>query len=353
MYFGLVLGNQGIKKNDFQNINFNINRLKYLGYFVVLLQIMDVINIYEVRNGTTYTINYLTQVFNDHAYLLIVTLFIVCDKSENIKDKLRLFNLVFILFVIMYTISGSKSALLVITFLLIIYQFTLSKLLNNGIIIFYKFKYLSLLFIALPALFIIGKIFRIFLQLDFDFNKISVQYLTEELGDSILALIYRLIQGGFDQYLAIFKNFILSDYNYDFSLIFITYIIKNTLNLLLPGTIFPEAFVMSSQLFPDVLFKENLISSITIENLIIKLNTQPYSIFGFFCIIFGILSPIILFIGSYLFSKLVHYVRSPVLKLSLIYFFGSLLSCFGLDVVIGNTFLILIGMYAMLIVVKD
>jgi len=352
MYFGLILGSKKNKKFYVKRFSLNIKRLKFLGIVVIIFQLIDVINIYEVRNGGFYSINYLTQILNDHAYLLIVTLFLVYDHSINANEKIKFLNIVFIAFLILYTISGGKAGLLVITFLLLVYQFSLAKFLNKENVIFYNINYVLIILILLPLLFIIGKIFRIFLQLDFNFNKITIEYVSEELADSILSIIYRLIQGGFDQFLAISNNFLLVDYDYNFNIIFITYLVKNTVNLLLPGTIYPEAFTMTSQLFPDVLYKRDLISTNTIETLILKLNTQPYSIFGFFSIIFGKLSPFFLFLFSYIYSRIFYYINPPVLKIVMIYFFGAFLSCFGLDVVIGNSFLILIGMYTMLTFVK-
>ena len=71
----------------------------------------------------------------------------------------------------------------------------------------------------------------------------------------IIAIILdRFCHDGIDRFFLIFHGVWVSDFDGNFLQDFYSYLKKNLLNLLLPGTVYPEAYAPSSQIFGSVLF---------------------------------------------------------------------------------------------------
>jgi hypothetical protein len=118
-------------------------------------------------------------------------------------------------------------------------------------------------------------------------------------------------------------------------------------NLLLPGTPFPEAYAPSSQLFPDVIASGDLNGNLTLFEFIHNSNTQPYTLFGIFILLFGVISPLVLFLIMVIFLFCFNRLENHFLRMAIIYFFAAALSSFGIDSVIGNSAHLLVSMVLM------
>ncbi|GBL32940.1 hypothetical protein EMGBS12_12500 [Methylophilaceae bacterium] len=161
--------------------------------------------------------------------------------------------------------------------------------------------------------------------------------LQEKIRSTLNHILYRLAWGGSDRLILIMNSYLIPDFEATSN--FILYLIKNFINLTLPGTIFSDAYLPSSQIFVDIIEKnsyENL-KFINKTNILSKLNTQPFTLYGFFIILFGFLAPVFIFIFSYSFSKFYNSTKYIFLKLASFYFFWSFLSCFGFEVVLANS----------------
>jgi hypothetical protein len=138
---------------------------------------------------------------------------------------------------------------------------------------------------------------QVFQKVFFDINYLSIIGLEK--------ILIRLTNHGMDQFILI--NLTFSEYDFEYAKQFSLYIYKNFINLILPGTIYLEAYSPSSQLFTEILFKSNLNGEIEELELLNKLNTQPFTAFGFFTILFGsYLSLIISFIYFFFLSLLIN-----------------------------------------------
>lgn len=336
----------------------SLNRIWMLFIIVILVSITDTLNFYNIKgNNLEVTNNVLSLIFGDKVFIYLIAV-IVVFKIQNLdvnnrKKYLYILSLVILYSVIINSLGGSKAGILVAITLAIFLPLSLSLNENFKYFPFFKVKVIVLLFVALPILFYVVNIFRYFIVTGQSFN-VSNLYLIAEYGSESLeeifeSMFYRLSWGGFDRYHIIFQSFIIDYYDINYSLDFLNYIVKNTINLLLPGTIFPESFVMSAQLFPLVINKDILLGLLSPEELYNSFNTQAYSIFGIFIIIFGFFSPLLLFIFIIFTSYLYRKFSNILFRLALIVFFQHLLSSYGFEVNIGNTFLFLISIIFMLI----
>ena len=90
------------------------------------------------------------------------------------------------------------------------------------------------------------------------------------------------------------------------------------MNLILPGTPYPESYIPTSQLFYQVVSKESIFSELNQTTFLRHANTQPYSLFGFFTILSGPFSIFISFIFGFIFSIVYKIIDSDFLKALLI-----------------------------------
>lgn len=172
-----------------------------------------------------------------------------------------------------------------------------------------------------------------------------VAYNLNDIFDLLNGIGYRLAWGGLDQFLLVFHSFILNSYEMSTALNLITYAAKNFINLIAPGTPFIDAYAPSSQLFYSVIDKANLISDFDAVSLVKSLNTQPYTLFGFFTILFGAFAPLFLFILMRIFNKIYFGIDNIFIKIIMQYFFINSLSLFGAEIVAANCINLLISIF--------
>jgi len=175
---------------------------------------------------------------------------------------------------------------------------------------------------------------------------------TSVIYDIINQILYRLSWGGVDRFSLIVQSFSTNAFDYDYAREFFNYLAKNTLNLLLPGTPFPESYAPSSQLFSQVIHKGDMSGEIDTEVLIRALNTQPYTIFGVLVIMFGFAAPIVLYLSTFAYIFVFNKTSNTFIKITLIYFFWVALSSFGLEVCIGNSVHLFVSILLMYFLIK-
>jgi len=78
-----------------------------------------------------------------------------------------------------------------------------------------------------------------------------------------------------------------------------------------------------------------------------SINTQPYTIFGIFTILFGQLSPVVIFLYHALLSLIFSLTKNFILRLTIIYFFITAMSSFGIEIAIGYAYHIIISLFFM------
>lgn len=308
-------------------------------------------------NGGEKETSWLAFVFFDHAYLVLAGTLLFCKLNEfntiQHSRKISIFlSLIYAGSVFVYFMAGSKAAILVMFNLLIFYP--LCAFMGNNELKIQFFKSSVLLFLgglAIP-LFYFALIHRINIRngipVSIDSWMIGVVNLNWAMIKEIFReVFYRFAQGGIDRFLLIFQSVIVQDFDWYASKKLIVYLAKSIINLLLPGTPFPEAYVSSSQLFPQVIANEELNGNLTLTEFIQNSNTQPYTLFGTFILLFGILSPLVLFLITFSFICFFNVLKSNVFKITTIYFFAAALSSFGIDSVIGNSAHLLVSIVLM------
>ena len=121
---------------------------------------------------------------------------------------------------------------------------------------------------------------------------------------------------------------------------FLIYVGKNLANLLLPGTPFPENYLMSSLFMKTILERGEFISGDYFK-LIKILNTQPFTVFGAFILIFGYLAPFAFFFFCILIKKGIN-ISQPSIAIGFLLFFLSALPMYGIEIVVQNTVMYII-----------
>lgn len=291
--------------------------------------------------------------FSDQAYLLLAgTIFIFKNSKIAInynKNNLYL-SLIFILFVIVNFYAGSKAAPLVVFIVLLLCPFGLSIDYRCAQVFIIKPRYIFIIAILSPALYMMAHSARLLYAGGVD---PTIDLLIRELFyidwsnifELLNGIIYRLAWGGLDQFLLVFHSFILNSYEISTALNLITYVAKNFINLIAPGTPFIDAYAPSSQLFYVVIAKANLMSDFDAVSLVKSLNTQPYTLFGFFTILFGVFAPLFLFIFIRILSKIYFWFDNIFIKIIIQYFFITSLSLFGAEIVAANCINLLISIF--------
>ena len=161
-------------------------------------------------------------------------------------------------------------------------------------------------------------------------------------------IFYRLSAGGFDRCMLLFTAFsssLLPEYG---SQQFLPYLLKNLVNLLLPGTPFTEAYAPSSQIFWQVLDSKSLDGDVSANYLLTSINSQAYTIFGVMTVIGGWLAPLLLVGYNLIFCIAYNLFYSFFIRATLVYLYIVTLSSFGFEVGFGyafHVFICLVFMY--------
>ena len=365
IWLGII--SAGVSKREISQPSFSSIKLMpilLLGVIVLAVTWIDNQGFANVRLHDTEKINSLLAfIFFDHAYLIMAgsVLFFKLNESKymiNSREITTLISVIFFGFILMHFIStGSKAAILVIFKLFIFNTFCLSKGYPNTRVLFPSIKFLAILALLTPILFHFALIQRISLGSGIapDLNTLWAGIYKVDASviyDTSSQILYRLSWGGIDRFLLVFQSFVIDNFNSDTSREFVIYLAKNTLNLLLPGTPFQEAYAPSSQLFPLVIRNQAMNGNIEVTDLLLNLNTQPYTLFGVFTIIFGLAAPVFLYFFVFILVFIYNKIRAPLIKISLLYFFSASLASYGFEVVIGDSAHLFVSILLMYFLIK-
>lgn len=364
MWFGIISVNPTSRRIN-PNIFSSIGLMPILWLCVIVLVVTWIENdsFAAARLGGVGKINSLLGfVFFDHACLVMVGLILLfkineTNNSVNSTKITRLISAIFIGFTAVLFLAGSKAAILVIFILFVICPFCIFNEYPHLKVSFLAPKFIFILGLLTLPLFYLALIQRISLGsgVSPDLGTLLAgvaQFDMSVVHDILNQIFYRFSQGGIDRFFLVFQSFVVNVFDPETSREFVLYLAKNTLNLILPGTIFPESYAPSSQLFPNVIQNMHMDGDIDSISLLQSLNTQPYTIFGIFVIIFGFASPVFLYLFTffyvYLFNKNIH----VFLGITMIYFFSGALTSYGIETVLGNSvhlFVSILLMYCLMV----
>lgn len=334
-----------------------------LGIIVLIVTWIDNQTFFDVRlEGVEKTNSLLAYVFFDNAYLIMTGYILFFKLNEpryivNPKKITTLLSVLFIAFVSLIFLNGGKGAFLSVLFLFVLVPFSAFREYPGARVSFPSIKiFLMLVFVA-PPLFYLALIQRIALGSGI---APDLSTLIEGLSkfDASVAydvskqIFYRLSWGGIDRFLLIFQSFSINSYDSDTAIKFVNYLAKNALNLILPGTPFPESYAPSSQLFPEVIQKDLMGGTIGTNELILSFNTQRYLIFGVFIIIFGFAAPVFLYLFTFGYIVIFDKINNIFLKITMVYFFTGALTSSGLEVVLGDSFHMFVSILLMYFLIK-
>ena len=294
MVFGLVIGGKITVKLPLRPLIVKkpqtIYFLIFLGVLIFYISIRDFSNyLTAIFNNEEKTESFIALLFNEKTYQLIFPILFYNVPRNAIRKSVFNFGIIMFTFLILDLLGGSKAALLQVftsfflTPLMIFYIYEKQ-------IIWPRTKLFLIGGVLVIPLFIFTMISRelsntgITVTLESFLNLVNSSY--DFNIQIIIDLISHRLSALLNNFLLVFTEFsgvIDSSYRLDF----IKYSFESFLNLILPGTPFPNSYVTTSQLFPLVLEKEILQSGLDKVTLLKQANTQPYSIFGFLMIIGG------------------------------------------------------------------
>ena len=364
IWFGIIsAGTKVMKINQNYFSSIKLIYIYLLGSIVLVVTFIDGQAFANVRlQGVEKVNSLLAFVFFDHAYLIMAGLILLFKLSEPryIKNPIKITTLVFIMFVAFTSLSfigGSKGAILVTSTLFILLPFFISRVYSHAQITFPSIKFIAfLLFLAMP-LFYFALIQRINLATDIEPNLDTLllgvsEFDMDVASDIVKQILYRLSWGGLDRFILILQSFVIDTYDIDTAREFVNYLTKNTLNLLLPGTPFLESYAPSSQLFLQVIQKNLIGVELSSSELILSFNTQPYTAFGIFVIIFGFAAPIFLYLFTFFYAFIFNKINHVFIKITMLYFWLGFMNSYGIEVVLGNSLQLLVSMLLMYWILK-
>jgi hypothetical protein len=352
-----------IKEKIFQSVS--LKAILFLGIIVFIVSWNDIQNITAVRIEEAERLNSLiTFIFFDYAYLIMAGLILFFKSNEinyivNLRRINLLMSVIFVGFIVLFFEAGAKSAPLSIFTWFILFPIAFFRVYSHARLPFLNIKAIVIILLFTIPLYYFAVLKRANLSYGTAFDLSSYLAAAQMFEVNVIyeifyQILYRFSQGGLDQFILIFQSFIIYAFDLETASKFVTYLGKNTLNLILPGTPFPEAYLPSSQLFHEVIEK-NLVGSggiVDIKTLLNSLNTQPYTIFGVFIIIFGMFAPVFL----YLFSLAVIFVfgmfHNIWIKSTILYFFVGTITCYGFDVTVGNSAHFFVSSWIMYFILK-
>lgn len=254
--------------------------------------------------------------------------------AHNVRSVVALQGLLLLVYLCLFTIAGSKGAIVSALFLCIIIPIACAPILGFHKVLVPRFGFAAVLASVAPLLFFLGQLFRSVLgqkSATFGDFESAWQLNFNNLGDlSVLmqTILYR-ISAELNRYLLLATDFFQNGDN-PMRMDLMQYISKNVANLLLPGTPFPENYYMSSMLLPSLLSQIPLGSGDYYE-LGSQLNSQPYTIFGLLMFFFGNASPLIFLLYSFVIYWFLR-VGSSLVAIGGLLLFQFSLSMYGLEV---------------------
>lgn len=342
--------------------NFPIRSTVVLGLVVFAVTFNDIAISFEAKkNNTAGSEGLIKFIFFDHAYLFLAGISIFqlnkYTSFKEIQNKRRSIISIAVLFILLSIFAGSKAGFLgVFSFFFLISYFYIR---NNpdAVLYFPSMKVLLVLFATSPIVYLAVTFYRIGLTTSYQFNFMTLFEIFSIIDMNTIAallenIFYRLSAGGFDRCMIIFNSFssfLMPEYGLKD---YLPYLLKNAVNLFLPGTPFQEAYAPSSQLYYQVIAQKPLDGDLSEAYLLRSINSQAYTIFGVMTIFGGWIAPLLLIFYNYLFCIFYNLFRSLLIRMILIYLYMVTLSSFGFEVGFGYTFHVFISLFIMYYIIK-
>ena len=168
----------------------------------------------------------------------------------------------------------------------------------------------------------------------------SLGYLSDEI-------FYRLSWGGIDRFMLIATTFVSGEISSYGIQEYLPYMLKNFANLILPGTVYLEAYAPTSQLFSQVISKTPMDGDVSAAYLLGSINSQAYTIFGVMTVLGGWLAPLYIFVYNLMFCVFYYFFKHLFIRMTLIYFYFTSLSSFGFEIAAGYAVHVLICFFFM------
>jgi hypothetical protein len=342
---------------------FGVGNILFLGLLVLGISFIGNQEFIDARlNGRAKNESLLLFMFFDHAYLVLASILLYFLVNKGQLNNRRFFLnikwahvLIFIFFVIFFFNAGSKGAILVVFILFLLYPLYLSRVYNDSKILFPSFMFVLSSSLIAPVMFYIASLFRNDVALGLQTASVVsyIQFLDlNALLETLKLIAYRLSAGGLDRYLLILQSFPIDSFDFGFSKDFATYLAKSFLNLVLPGSPFPESYLPTSQLFPDIINKIELNGASSKAQLIKSMNTQPFTLFGLMILLFGPFSLLFTHLLTVLFYFIFNKFKNLTIKLFIIYLFSASLASFGFEVALANSLHFVVSMLFMYFFIK-
>jgi hypothetical protein len=345
-------------------------RLMSIGYVPII--ILAVVSFYVQFNDIlTYLIakaestgrgeGLIKFIFFDHAFLILAGCVLLSLYEKSKRDKIKQSKISFLVVAAFFgtmVMAGSKAGWMAILILFFLIPYSFLRTGKDRSILFLSVPTVVFVIIMSPVVYFLAVFYRLSLTSSLEFDLLStISYIDlNSIGLLVNEIFTRLSLGGFDRFMLISTTFLPLDTHSYATQEFLPYLLKNAANLLLPGTPFIEAYAPSSQLFPEVVNLSPLNGQFTEAYLLSSINTQPYTIFGIFTILFGQFSPVVIFLYHAVLSLIFSLTKNFILRLTIIYFFNSAISSFGIEVAIGYAYHIIISlffMYFLLLILRN
>ena len=300
-------------------------------------------------------LTFLGNFFMDTAFMSFVMLSVArSTKDQHLprhgRSGISLVLIVFLAFISLFVLSGSKGSVQSV----VIFMFILPIALLND----------RSIYIPAPTVFS-APIFLMLALLLFSLgDAVRVSYFADNYGlfeamhfslatfvDLITRVVYRLGWSGFDRFVLLLSTELNDGFLFSTRLDFVTYQLKNLINLLLPGTPYKDALAPSSQLFEQVIGNREIGWVGREENLVRSFNTQAFTLAGTAVVYLGSWSFIFVFIFIFGLQMLYSAINKLWFRLSLLYLVVLVMPTYGLETSIQLviSFFISCQIYALLL----
>lgn len=339
MTLGMLIGN-GRGSSVMRPLKLTVSRsslvcLVVIGLFVLWTMVGDMQSIFSARaDQTEKTESLVALLFNDKMYqLLFPVLFYLLPIDINVRRYKWCFAGTTALFIALNLFSTSKGAILVVGTSFFVFPAAIYY--RQGIRIYWPRTFVLVIAVALAVpLYFYGQVDRAFKSTGQVFTLDAVVQAIRSNADDAggaLAPIAERVSTNVNNFVMIYGEY--RHYDDDAYRVRVRrYVWLSFLNLVLPGTPYPEAYVLSSQLLFDVVAHAPLESLLDKQSFLTSANTQPYTLFGFFMVAAGPMLALLAAFGCGLaYSWQFNIFRSAMNRALLVFSATIFYACYGFD----------------------
>lgn len=346
----------GLLTSEIKLRGFGIRPILLLGSIVLWILTADIITSLaakaENQAGSEGLIKFL---FFDHAYLLFAGVALFGINHRNLKvqaTQARAILLIAGLFIAVGMLAGSKASWLGILYFFFFTSYSYLRNKREASILFPSASVGIFVIVMAPLLYLLTFFYRISLTTELEFSVATILSILEILDLTSLGylsdeIFYRLSAGGFDRFMLIAATFVSGESSSYGLQEYLPYLVKNFANLMLPGTVYLEAYAPSSQLLPQVIQMLPMDGDVSAAYLLGSINSQAYTLFGVMTVLGGWLAPLYIFVYNLMFCVFYYFFKHLFIRMTLIYFYFASLSSFGFEIAAGYAAHVLICFFFM------